>query len=1040
MYLKISLSGAWLALLFLISPAFGQNQYWQQRADYQIVASLDDHSDQISAEALLTYYNYSPHTLDRLYFHLYANAFQPESYYHHLYRANHSPVRFGSNEAAGLGTLIDGLRVNGDSVQYTIDNTIMEVRLNQPLQSGDSLQVKIHFRTWFDDGGTMRRRQKMFRQYGVKHYNAVHWYPVVCVYDRYGWHTPQHLDKEYYAEFGNFDVQLTLPQQYIVGATGLLINEEEVLPAALKKRLQLSNFKSKPLYEKPSVIIPEEKGKTKTWHFVAGGVHNFAFTADPTYRISEVILRGTKIQVLAREPHAARWQEIPGIVALMMRLYSEQFGAYEYPSLVVADAQDGTEYGMMAIVNGFYPGNIGLIAHELAHQWFYGMLANNETYRAYMDEGFAEFLTVWMLEKLYGGKEVPQSVKSKAVTRHLQPYNFGYARLLYPYLDAVHQGFDKPLNTHSNDFSGGIGQTGGYGLTYSKGGTMLMQLRYVLGDELFYKAIADYVQRWKFKHPYPEDFRQSVIATTGQNLNWFFDQWLETTKTTDYAVTGLRKGRKSGEYQLELTRKGEMQMPLDISITLRNGEIKNFHIPNEWFQKTTQASILPKWTGWGSVLNRRYTAIVQLDAPPVRVEIDTSQTLADTDRSNNIRQFKIPPIQWEHKVKNLPYWRGWQYFWHPDPWYNNYDGLQIGARLSGDYFGGRKNWLVALWWNTGLLQNNIPEGLEPFHRKWSAQVKISGYYLPLLSQWQQHINAKWNAGVYRHQIGLSRVIRRRDQYNPNYYLLEINQLLFYRPSDTDRNYLHFPAFWRTGVANSTMNTSLTRFYQKSKSNGQAKLLLRHPFWVTADNYGYLEGEWKHTITGKKSDLRMRYYARFTQGSLLHFESDLYAAGANPEQLLGNRFTESAIFSPLFFITEDSEWNRLHMAGGLNIRGFAPQSFGSLQRSFIGRHGISTNWEWDFSKLIAIRSRKLKQYIKISSYLFADGGLLYSRRNQAEWLADAGVGAYAEINLGGENRTYKPLVLRVDVPVWANRPLEGRYVNLNRFIFGIGRSL
>lgn len=429
-----SSSIAWVITLVFFAKGFAQNTYWQQRADYTITAELDDRADVIIAQAVLTYYNHSPHTLDRLYFHLYANAFQPESYYHHLYLANKMPVRFGINEAAGLGTRIDHLSVNGDSVYYLIDNTIMEVRLNEPLPPKGQLQVTMRFRTWFDDGGTMRRRQKMFRQYGVKHYNAVHWYPVVCVYDRYGWHTPQHLDKEYYAEFGNFDVKLTLPQHYIVGATGLLVNEEEVLPSWLKKRLQLSNFKDKPLYQPPSVIVPESNGQTKTWHYIAENVHNFAFTADPTYRIGEIIFRNTKIQVLAREPHASRWQEIPTLVALMMRLYSDRFGAYEYPSLVVADAQDGTEYGMMAIVNGFYPHNISLIAHELAHQWFYGMVANNETYRAYMDEGFAEFLTVWMLEQLYGGKEVPQSVDNRSVTRRLLPYNFGFARLMYPYL------------------------------------------------------------------------------------------------------------------------------------------------------------------------------------------------------------------------------------------------------------------------------------------------------------------------------------------------------------------------------------------------------------------------------------------------------------------------------------------------------------------------------------------------------------------------------------------------------------------------------
>src|SRR6185436_4152022 len=175
----------------------------------------------------------------------------------------------------------------GQSVKTQLDNTVMKVWLPKPLLPGASTKFNIEFKTYFDNGGTIRRRMKMYSTFGYKHYDGVHWYPRIDVYDRkFGWETDQHLTREFYGDFGSYDVSITLPNNYILDGTGVMTNEKEMLPADLRTRLDISNFKAKPWEEKPSVMIVPD-GTTKTWKFHADNVHDFAFSADPTYRIGE---------------------------------------------------------------------------------------------------------------------------------------------------------------------------------------------------------------------------------------------------------------------------------------------------------------------------------------------------------------------------------------------------------------------------------------------------------------------------------------------------------------------------------------------------------------------------------------------------------------------------------------------------------------------------------------------------------------------------------------------------------------------------------
>ena len=440
--------------------------YWQQDVYYNIKATIDEETDIITATEQLTYTNNSPDELDVVYFHLYQNAFQPDSYLDELQSKNGENPKYGKYESQKLGTIIDKMTVNAINVITELDNTILKVYLPTTLKPNMSITFDIKFKTYFDDG-EVRRRMAIFNSWGYKHYNGVHWYPRICVYDaKFGWTRDQHLGKEFYGNFGAYDVELDFSSDFVVEATGFLLNREEVLPKELREKLDIKNFKDKPWKSSPSVITPYKKGERKIWKFHAENVHDFAFTADPTYRIGEAWWKDKVCYSLAQEPHASRWQNAAEYAAKCIQVFSEDFGMYTYHKMIVADARDGMEYPMLTLDGGEDPQYRGLLVHEIGHNWFFGQVGNNETYRALLDEGFTQFLTAWGLIKIDGDYLVENKDINKYKAHFETPTKAIDSRVYFAYINDATKYNDPVISTHSDHFDGALGHGGGYRHVY----------------------------------------------------------------------------------------------------------------------------------------------------------------------------------------------------------------------------------------------------------------------------------------------------------------------------------------------------------------------------------------------------------------------------------------------------------------------------------------------------------------------------------------------------------------------------------------------
>ena len=235
--------------------------------------------------------------------------------------ANKVKPVLGPKEEAGLGITTENITVDGQNVKTVLDNTIMKVYLPKPLAPGGKTVIKMGFKTYYDNGST-RRRMQMWDAWGFTHYNGCQWYPKICVYDRmHGWDTYQHLNREFYGDFGLFDVTLDFPGNYILEATGVLQNRQEVLPDTLREKLDIKNFAHKKWEEPPSIIIPYEKGKRKQWHYIGNNVHDFAFTADPSFRMSTAYWNGVECVAICQEPHAAGWQNASDYMTKIIKTF-----------------------------------------------------------------------------------------------------------------------------------------------------------------------------------------------------------------------------------------------------------------------------------------------------------------------------------------------------------------------------------------------------------------------------------------------------------------------------------------------------------------------------------------------------------------------------------------------------------------------------------------------------------------------------------------------------------------------------------------------
>jgi hypothetical protein len=1010
--------------------------YWQQDVYYRIQAELNDKSGVITGTENLTYWNNSPDTLKFVYFHMYSNAFTPGSYSDKLYKANKIRTFYGPNERAGHGIEVTKMVSGGQSLKMEPDNTILKVYLDKPLPPNSEIKFEIDFKSYFDEG-SVRRRMKVFEHNGYRHFDGVHWYPRISVYDRkQGWDMDQHLGREFYGDFGTFDVALTLPSNYVLDATGILINRDKVLPPELRQKLDIKNFASKPLNEAPTLILPASG--TKTWVFHAMNVHDFAWTADPTYRIGESSWNGIQVITLAQEEHAGRWQTSAAFTAKVIEIYSKDFGMYEWPKIIVADAADGMEYPMLTLCGGLDPDYHYVIAHEVGHEWFFGMLGNNETYRAMMDEGFTQFLTAWSELKIDGDYEIRGIPSKKYLAKYTHPRKTMDGVLYDSYLRGADNTDNITINTHSDYFGSAIGHGGGYGQVYFKTGTMLYNLQYVLGDSLFKKAMQNYVSRWKICHPYVEDFEDAIIEYTHYNLKWFFDAWITTNKVIDYRVKSLKKS-KGNHYIITFERKGGIQMPLDFTVYTKDGKKYSYYIPCSPDSKFTTATMLKPWIGWDK-LNLEYKADIEIEGSITNVIIDTSNRMADVNMLDN--QLRFPcTLKFDHLVNTNWDRTHYNMLWRPDIWYNSIDGIKAGLHVDGNYMGTRNAFWLTAWYNTGLLNRKTADQQSATRNPVSAVISYSNTLKCLDNDMRWSVEGRALDGLYYARAGISKSFRNDFEFFLNYKAM-------IRPAAQDLDYLLYPGQWQQGKWNNTLNAELKRDYNNFRSWGTYALKLRTAAPGTGSYYSAIALEEKHNVYIGKMLIRGRAIAEYMGGDVPK-ESELYLATASPEEMMDNKFTRSAGFFPDAWQGYGNTTNHFTYGGGLNLRGYsgylAPEFNDTSQKlTYAGNAGAAVNLELDFSQFFNIHPKAFR-FLSLNPYLFGDAGLMNASGNTSTFKLvtprmDAGAGVAINIKSWGNFQKIQPLTIRFDVPLFlSNAPQVDSGNFMFRWMVGVNRA-
>lgn len=580
-----------------------QDFRWQQRVEYTMNARLDVNTHKVNGDQKLVYYNNSPDTLTKVYYHLYFNAFQPGSMMDVRSRNLPDPDRRVmdrisklNNDEIGYQHILS-LKQDGKDASFHITGTIMEVTLVKPMLP----KTKSVFELKFESQVPIQiRRSGRNNREGIA-YSMTQWYPKMAEYDFQGWHAYQYVAREFHGVWGDFDVKLTLDPKFVVGATGKLQNPEKIGHG----------------YEKEGMTVKRQDGDL-TWHFVAKDAIDFAWAADPDYTHDKVqVPNGPELHFFYQknEKTADNWNRMLDTGSKMFQFMNERFGKYPFDTYSIIQGGDGgMEYPMCTLIMG--EGNpTGTMMHEVAHSWYQMALASNESLYAWMDEGFTDFASSEAGEKILGYKN---------------PHDDSYRS----YFSLVASGLQELASQHSDHFNTNRAYSTA---AYSMGAIFLHQLKYLIGTENFYKGMKRYYNTWKMKHPEPNDFIRIMEKTSGLQLHWYLRYWIGTTKRIDYGISHILED--GGATMVTLNRAGEFPMPIDLELTYKDGTRELFYISLNELQgnkpvedATMQRTDLEAWP-W---VNPFYTLKINKKASEIEsIEIDPTQRMADINRKNN---------------------------------------------------------------------------------------------------------------------------------------------------------------------------------------------------------------------------------------------------------------------------------------------------------------------------------------------------------------------------------------------------------------------
>ncbi len=599
-------------LLFLLISSANQSfadDYWQQRVEYKILIDFNVKKHQFTGSQSLTYHNNSPDTLHKIFYHLYFNAFQPGSMMDVRSRTIEDPDRRVRDRIEKLKDAeigyhkIKNLSQNGKGVDYKIEGTVLEVTLNDPIPPKSSSTFQMSFESQVP---LQIRRSGRDNAEGIS-YSMSQWFPKIAEYDERGWHAHPYVGREFYAPWGDYDVTITIDKSYVVAATGTLQN-----PNAIGYG-----------YEEEGKTA-EIKSKELSWNFKAKNVHDFVWAADPDYKhVIEQVPNGPTLHFFYQESNQTKeWEKLPELAVKAFQYIEKNFGKYPYSHYSIIQGGDGgMEYPMATLITGHrsFPSLVGVTVHEALHSWYQGLLATNESYFAWMDEGYTSYATSLTMAHLFGNEI---NWKNEG--------NYG------GYFALAASGKEEPMSTHADQFDTNFA----YGrAAYSKGAVSIAQLGYIIGENVRNKVLLKYFDQWKFKHPDVVDFIRVAEKESGLELDWYYDYWVNTTKLIDYGIKSVTESK--GKTSITLERKGTLPMPMDIYITYKDGSKELFYAPltimrGEKVNETElPRTFIPDWP-W---THPTYSFEIKRKLEEIQtIEIDEIGLLADTDRSNNTWQ------------------------------------------------------------------------------------------------------------------------------------------------------------------------------------------------------------------------------------------------------------------------------------------------------------------------------------------------------------------------------------------------------------------
>ncbi len=608
-----------LVLAIVMSQALvgmTQPDRWQQRVKYTMNIDMNVQNNRFTGKQKLEYWNNSPDTLTKVFYHLYFNAFQPGSMMDTRSRRQGSVNGPGGRpdwdqrvrdrilnlkpEEIGYQKILS-LKMNGRPQSYKMLETILEVKLDKPILPRSKVvfdmdfeaQVPLQVRRSGRDNPTSKVR-----------YSMTQWYPKLCEYDYEGWHPTPYVGREFYGVWGDFDVSIAIDKKYILGGTGYLQNPNQIGYG----------------YEDAGAVVKRPAGDKLTWRFLAPNVHDFAWAADPEFIHRSKKVRDSLTLHLLYKPtnsSAAEWEKVLVDAEKALPFIEKNFGQYPYKQFSFIHGGDGgMEYPMATLCIG-----PGAWLHEWLHSWYYGVLGTNESLYGWMDEGFTTF------------------AEDRVMAFLDNTDGFAFDGTYRGYVSLAKSGKEEPLTTHADHYN----FNSAYGAAvYSKGAVFMEQLGYIVGAPARDRILLEYYRQWKFKHPNVNDFMRIAEKVSDMKLDWYKEYWVNSTKTIDYTIDSIWE--EGGKTKIRLNRIGLMPMPVDLQITYKNGDREMHYVPMNlmYGQKPAENTGIPrkeydpwKWT------HSTYTIESSRKLSDFTVvEIDPSLRMADIERKNNRLELK----------------------------------------------------------------------------------------------------------------------------------------------------------------------------------------------------------------------------------------------------------------------------------------------------------------------------------------------------------------------------------------------------------------